>query len=102
MTSRTCEEYNQQENGKQGSQEDEVRRRKKTFQREVSEENAPEENGTSNRLFPATFIPPLTFLAHRPSCAGLESGAKDWCMYRCRLALAPFKVPKPIRVSITR
>ena len=60
MTSRTCEEYNQQENGKQGSQEDEVRRRKKTFQREVSEENAPEENGTSNRLFPATFIPPLT------------------------------------------
>jgi hypothetical protein len=60
MTSRTCEEYNQQENGKQGSQEDEVRRRKKTFQREVSEENAPEEHGTSNRLFPATFIPPLT------------------------------------------
>jgi hypothetical protein len=60
MTSRTCEEYNQQENGKQDSQEDEVRRRKKTFQREVSEENAPEENGISNRLFSSTFIPPLT------------------------------------------
>jgi hypothetical protein len=61
MTSRTCEEYNQQENAKQDSQEDEVRRRKKTFQREVSEENSPEENGISNRLFSSTFIPPLTF-----------------------------------------
>jgi hypothetical protein len=60
MTSRTCEEYNRQENGEADSQGNEVRRRKKTFQCEVSEENAPEENGISNRLFPPTFIPPLT------------------------------------------
>jgi hypothetical protein len=26
----------------------------------VVEENAPEENGISNRLFSSTFIPPLT------------------------------------------
>ena len=63
MTSRTCEEYNQQENGKEDSQQDEVRRRKKTFQCEVLEENAPEENGSSNRLLPPTFIPPLTVRA---------------------------------------
>lgn len=62
MTSRTCEEYSQQENGKEDSQEDEVRRRKKTFQCEVLEENDPEENGFSNRLFSSTFIPPLTVI----------------------------------------
>jgi hypothetical protein len=60
MTSRTCEEYRGQENGKEDRQENEVRRRKKNFQREVVEENAPEENGISNRLFSSTFIPPLT------------------------------------------
>ena len=60
MTSRTCEEYRGQENGKEDRQADEVRRRKKNFQREVVEENAPEENGISNRLFSSTFIPPLT------------------------------------------
>lgn len=60
MTSRTCEEYRSQENGKEISQEDEVRRRKKNFQGEVVEEKAPEENGISNRLFSSTFIPPLT------------------------------------------
>ena len=60
MTSRTCEEYSRQENPKADSQEDGVRRRKKTFQPEVAEENAPEENGISNRLFSTTFIPPLT------------------------------------------
>lgn len=60
MTSRNCEEYRSQENGKEDRQENEVRRRKKNFQREVVEENAPEENGISNRLFSSTFIPPLT------------------------------------------
>ena len=60
MTSRTCEEYNSQGNGKEDRQKDEVRRRKKTFQFEVLEENAPEEDGISNRLFSPTFIPPLT------------------------------------------
>jgi len=60
MTSRTCEEYTSQEDGKEDSQEDEVRRRKKNFQREVVEENPPEENGISTRLFSPTFIPPLT------------------------------------------
>jgi hypothetical protein len=60
MTSRTCEEYRGQENGKEDRQENEVRRRKKNFQREVVEENAPEENGISNRLSSSTFIPPLT------------------------------------------
>ncbi len=45
MTRRTCEEYNPKKNGKEDSEEDEVRRRKKTFQKsEVLEENAPEEN----------------------------------------------------------
>ena len=60
MASRTCEEYSRQEDAKEHSYEDEVRRRKKSFQREVVEENAPEENGISNRLFSSTFIPPLT------------------------------------------
>lgn len=60
MTSRTCEQYDQQENEKADSQEDEVRRRKKIFQCEVGEEDAPEENGISNRLCSSTFIPPLT------------------------------------------
>ena len=60
MTSRTCEEYRSKENGKEARQEDEVRSRKQNFQREVVEENAPEENGISNRLFYTTFIPPLT------------------------------------------
>ena len=60
MTSRTCEEYPQQENGKENGQADPVRRRKKRFQCEGIEENAPEENGISNRLFSPTFIPPLT------------------------------------------
>ena len=60
MTSRTCKEYNSQENGKEHGQEDPVRRRKKRFQCEEVEENAPEENGISNRLFSSTFIPPLT------------------------------------------
>lgn len=59
MMSRTCKEYNQQENGQADSHEDEVRRRKKTFQLEVLEEKPPEENGISNRLFSSTFIPPL-------------------------------------------
>ena len=70
MRSRTCEEYNSQENGKENSQEDEVRRRKKNFQREVVEENAPEENGISNRLFSPTFIPPLTTF-------GIDFGTQD-------------------------
>jgi hypothetical protein len=60
MTSRTCEEYRSQENGKADHQEDEVRRRKKNFQGEEVEENAPEENGISNRLFSSSFISPLT------------------------------------------
>lgn len=60
MTSRTCEEYRSEENGKEDRQENEVRRRKKTFQCEGVEENAPEENGFSNRRFSSTFIPPLT------------------------------------------
>ncbi len=60
MTSRTCEEYDPQENAKADPQEHAVRRRKKTFQCEGDEEDAPEENGISNRLFSATFIPPLT------------------------------------------
>jgi hypothetical protein len=63
MTSRTCEEYRSQEDGKADRQENEVRRRKKNFQREVVEENAPEENGISNRLFSTTFISPLTELS---------------------------------------
>jgi hypothetical protein len=63
MTSRTCEQYDQQENEKADSQEDEVRRRKKIFQCEVGEEDAPEENGISNRLCSSTFIPPLTLPA---------------------------------------
>ncbi len=62
MTRRNCEEYRSQENGKEDRQENEVRRRKKRFQREVVEENAPEENGISNRLFSTTFISPLTFI----------------------------------------
>jgi len=62
MTSRTCEEYRSEENGKADRQENEVRRRKKNFQWEVVEENAPEENGISNRLFSPTFISPLTTL----------------------------------------
>jgi hypothetical protein len=60
MVNRNCEEHGRQENGKEDRQEDEVRRRKKRFQDEVIEENAPEENGISNRLFSSTFIPPLT------------------------------------------
>jgi hypothetical protein len=60
MVNRNCEEHGRQENGKEDRQEDEVRRRKKRFQREEVEENAPEENGISNRLFSSTFIPPLT------------------------------------------
>ena len=64
MTSRTCEEYNQQENGKEDRQEHQARRRKKTFQCEVFEENAPQEDGISNRLFSSTFIPPLTLVGH--------------------------------------
>lgn len=60
MASRTCQEYNHQENGEADSQEDAARRRKKNFQCEVFEENPPEENGISNRLFSPTFIPPLT------------------------------------------
>jgi hypothetical protein len=66
MTSRTCEQYDQQENEKADSQEDEVRRRKKIFQCEVGEEDAPEENGISNRLCSSTFIPPLTSFLQDP------------------------------------
>ena len=64
MARRTCEEYKSQEDGKEHSAEDEVRRRKKNFQGEAGEENPREENGISNRLFSSTFIPPLANTRH--------------------------------------
>lgn len=73
MASTTCEEYKNQENGKEDHQEDAVRRRKKNFQREVIEENAPEENGISNRLFSSTFIPPLASCETFEKAPGLAS-----------------------------
>ena len=82
MASRTCEEYNSQEDAKEHSYEDEVRRRKKNFQCEVVEGNAPEENGISNRLFSSTFILPLTrgdpFPETRPRHAAYDARAAIW------------------------
>ena len=79
MASTTCEEYKNQENGKEDHQEDAVRRRKKNFQREVIEENAPEENGISNRLFSSTFIPPL---APHPGCVAKKSQMNGQAAWR--------------------
>ena len=61
-----------EENQKEDAEEDQVRRRKKSFALKCGKKTPSEENGISNRQLYTTFIPPLTSVAR---CKGSTSSS---------------------------